>query len=62
MSANSKVVLDDSAKNRLKELKADYLRAKSVNDTMRMSQCVHMAQSIKAGERFYIYDLPRKKV
>lgn len=61
-TVSSHVVLDDSAKNRLKELRLDYQQAKVRGDSMRMSQCIHMAQSIKAGERFYIYDLPKKRV
>lgn len=56
------VVLDQPAKDRLKELKLDYRQAKARGDEERMSQCVHMAKSIKAGERFYIYDLPKKSV
>jgi hypothetical protein len=48
--------LDEAARARLRELKADYQHSKEISDTMRMSQCIYMAKSIKNGERTFIYD------
>lgn len=54
------VKLDEAARNRLQELKSQYREAKKRNDQERITQLIHMAKLIKSGERFYIYDLPRK--
>jgi len=60
MQADSGIKLDESARARLKELKEQYQKAKSTGDSERITQLIHMAKSIKKGERFYIYDLPKK--
>lgn len=54
--------LSQSAINRLLELKSQYLTAQKTGDNERISQIKHMVSSIRAGETFYIYDLPSKSV
>lgn len=56
----SAVTLDDAARARLRELKEQYRESKKRGDQERITQLIHMAKSIKKGERFYIYDFPRK--
>ena len=60
--AKTPLKLDEAAQKRLAELKIDYHAAKKRGDTMRISQCILMAKSIRAGERTFIYDLPGKNL
>ena len=59
---DTQIILDQPAKDRMKELKELYYQAKKEKDTVRMSQCVYMAKSIRAGKRGFIYDFLKKGV